>query len=467
MAGRCGCGSSTCSCLLRAGANVHIEGTGSPSNPYTISVPISADGGNGLSAHTDGLFAASGGGGCTEVTLSEVITLRNASGLDPCMTYVVTDWSTGPGTSLPGPNRMYVTATDVNKLSTFVRLQTPLMAPGVGDVGPNRGVYLWDLGLMVEVWDALGNHVRDLGAGTSIADFPWGNLAVSNCDLDQFAFIGGYAAVSALIGASALIMANFRAESSSLDISAGGATLIELLNAEVLGCQLLADTGSTLIVASTKMFGAQVTMTNASTANITNSHINGGGYVANNGGLMTFQDCTFQQNGFFTNSGPGEILALNSEFYGVCTVFKTSGATSADRLVFNTAKCRDALINDTTTTQVMQIIETSVLDSTVQFQGGGGQRDLHASQILATSEVDIISAGGSPTVGMDGCMVMSHSIVTVSVGGRINYSRVSSGFTLTTGAFTHASVLADGNFTQTLTAANTNTYRGFGANTLV
>lgn len=37
MPRNCGCSSQTCSCVIRAGANITVEGNGSPGNPYVIS----------------------------------------------------------------------------------------------------------------------------------------------------------------------------------------------------------------------------------------------------------------------------------------------------------------------------------------------------------------------------------------------------------------------------------------------
>ncbi len=493
MAGRCGCGSSVCSCLLNAGEGITITGTGSPSNPYVISaitadsltvldtasvdltltglnvlsadVNISADPGNTITIQPDGLYSAGGGSSCPdEMTIAEIIALRDASGLDVCLTYVVTDWDLGASSFLPGPNRLIVSATDVDQLSTEVKVEAVGMdSLGIGYVGPTRGHYLWDFGLMVELWDMLGNHIRDFGAGTSLGDFPWGALVALNNDLNQTSFIGGYTQVALLAGTpTALAMVDNEMNAANLDISAADATSILYLIASTHdNLMAVVGAGSALVINELRGYATQFDASDGSMT-ISNVDASQGAFQLTGGGTLTLQDVTSHQNGFVLNSGTGTLAITNSELLGSTGITKTGGG----QLQINGSHVRNCTINGNNTADVANLFNCELSSSLVTFTGSGANRDVNGCEVAgSTLEVDMSAT--SPLTAAASVTVDSGSTLTIHADGDIQDSEIGAAFDLSTGAFSHNSVLAKGAFTQTLTANNTNTYKGFGADTLV
>ncbi len=87
-----------------------------------------------------------------------------------------------------------------------------------------------------------------------------------------------------------------------------------------------------------------------------------------------------------------------------------------------------------------------------------------SSNLLAGGALSL-TTGANPAALID-TQVLGGGL-TMPAGSSVTFSRFSAGCAINLGAFAHASVVVDGAYTQTLTANNSNTYRGFGANTLV
>ncbi len=561
MAGRCGCGSSVCSCLLSAGDGIAITGTGSPSNPYVIT--------------------ATGGdeGGCTpvELTIAELVALRDAASLDVCTPYIVTDWVSGAG-SLPGPNLLVARATGVDTLSDDVLIQTP-----VAISGPNRGKFSWDAAFMIYAENSFGTQILDGGLGT-IDQYPWEASTWGYNKLELVTFTGGYAVTSAAVAAGVTFSGNrcygvgqlildftgasetqiiqnntmqgtvtIRTGSSQFTLIAseiyGAAAVgpvvidndstiapasigIGIHNSKIVGSSIHTDAGDTAIgiltcqitkgtiecdsadIALTDCVLDNTMVTNSGSAQlaITDSALTGASSISLSGsGLLSVTnsslanvsslthtssgDCTLQysiveNNSSVTTSEDGVVTLLRAVLSNGATVdaaaagsitvdgsniinnaaaFSFGGATRQLYIESSTV-ANGGVVNQSNTgdTGVDRLVTSFVSgDCNVNFSGtaGGGTINVTDLHLTGTSNFNVIDSGTGDDC--DGNVVGGESVLNVQNGGGINASRVFGSAVLNTGAFTHNVVLLDGDFTETLTAANTNTYRGFGADTLV
>ncbi len=106
-----------------------------------------------------------------------------------------------------------------------------------------------------------------------------------------------------------------------------------------------------------------------------------------------------------------------------------------------------------------EITGSASLDFTSCTGGGVTNNDVRAGGSLAV-------VSGAANAVATGNQIGAGSL-TISSGGSATKCRISTGAILDTGAFAATSVVVDGAITQTLTGANTNTYAGFGLNTLI
>ncbi len=89
------------------------------------------------------------------------------------------------------------------------------------------------------------------------------------------------------------------------------------------------------------------------------------------------------------------------------------------------------------------------------------------AQTAVAASAGLNVASGAAPVTVLGSLVDSGALLTVPTGGAATSCHVSAGASINTGAFAATSVVVAGAITQTLTADNTNTYAGFGLNTLI
>lgn len=121
---------------------------------------------------------------------------------------------------------------------------------------------------------------------------------------------------------------------------------------------------------------------------------------------------------------------------------------------------------DTATDSVIgAVIQSSLLTLTGLAGDTGDQSLVYRSTFVADSTVTITDPVG-PTAVAD-TVVSGLSVLNVDTIGAVANSEVRAGSTLNTGAFAIAGVVVTGGLVKTATAANTNTYAGFGADTII
>lgn len=374
-----------------------------------------------------------------QITIAALVALRDAADLIVGINYVVTDWTTA--NSLPGPNYVLARATDVDKLDQFVLVHTPgLLYFGV-DIGPTHGIFAWDvLATMIELWDALGNHVYDLG-GTGIDDFPWGFPVWSNNTLIAPVFTGGYAVTAAAAAASFVFTGNVM-NGGVIDLTGTGT------GSSISRCAFLAGTtvttGGTAQISETTFTGAS-TLTNSGTSSVSIGFCHFDGTVSvTDTASVSISQAVFSASSL-TASNTAQVSLQSSSLLGATVTSDTTG-----------------------TPALLQIEGSEIVSSQVSMTGADTGRRITDANIWGESVVAITTAAviGS-TFAVRDCEIGGHSTLNVAALGDIARSRIAMDASLSTGNFSHTSVIIDGAFTVTLTAANTNTYRGFGANTLI
>lgn len=447
---RCGCGATTaCLCVLRAGAGATVSGAGSPTNPYVIS--------------------ATGGSGATcpdPMTIAELVALRDASGLDVCASYVVTDW-TLPN-SLPGPNLLIAHATASDSLSPEVLVSTPVT------LGPDVGQFSWDGALMLELRDLLGNTIRDTNAVGTLDAWVWGSSGLGGGNtVESVTFTGGYAVTSAAVTAGFTISFSGLMQ-ATIDLTG---TVFGLINGVDVGIGATITAGAQFS-STTSTIGAGTTITNAGTGpmTITGSTLNEATVDTTGGtGALTISRSTLSFSNV-TLSGAGAVtvtdcqLISNSQVYGASPYSLTLENTLLDNSsVDNTGVNQLVSIEDT---QARGRCEINLSFATASFPGGAtcrvlrcellGNSDLAVSgttvpdftnvRILSESSLHAVSAGSD----MTDVVVDLASTLNVQAGGSIIASRVTLEATVNTGAFFHDAVIIEFPGTTTLTASNSN-----------
>lgn len=146
---------------------------------------------------------------------------------------------------------------------------------------------------------------------------------------------------------------------------------------------------------------------------------------------------------------------------------------------------------ETTGTNELRLVDSTVTGSTISQQRTNGPNyDRFSSCTFSNCVVTLtgaagptgststaveVTSGGVLTVddpGGSGTFLQNTSVTTgahlvIQAGGSVLKSRIAGGGTLNTGAFAHTGLAVEKSTTTTLTAANTNTYAGFGVTTLV
>lgn len=446
MAPRCGCGSSgVCNCLVTAGTGVTVTGSGSTGNPYVVS---------------------STAGSCVTTTLAAITALQTAGTLNTCTTYIVTDWVTP--NALPGPNFLFVRAVAANKLSEDVRVYCSGQVDAVLGtyVGPVRGKYMWG-GLIPGMYyleSVLGNRVSDLsGTLATIDALPWNTFLVRENTIDTVTFTGGYATLSTLAAASGLNLSENKITGGTLNLT-GITTVVAITDCEMVSPNLIL-VGPIVVVDSCSLAsGAKIDLT---------------GKTA---GSLTMRRCSIKQDqatvgtAAITFDGDANLVLNDVELLG-----SNLGYSSDTDVTWSNVQMNHTTVLATAGTRGFAVTGTSMVDSSVfQTRTGGptsvdtlsrsslvgasfslsGATNPATNQLFEKIVVDVgdIAATNPATANpMLAVVVEGAGILNVTAGGSISSSRVSCGATLNTGAFAQTSVIVDGAFTKTATAANTNT----------
>ncbi len=463
MAPRCGCGSSgTCNCLITAGDNIVVTGAGSPGNPYIVT----GTGGGG------------GGASCVTTTIADLIDLQDAGGLDVCATYIVTDWSTP--NALPGPNFVFVKPVAVDKLNEDVRVYatTDAIEPVLGlYTGPVTGKFYWGAGAisgMYQLETVFGNVLKDIfntdNAGSVLDSWVYDTIFWTDNYIQDVTFTGGHATLSPLAAAS------------------------PISNNRIVGGVVAFGTAAAVSIQGNTWESARVRLGAATTATLLRNNLkpgDGSSWTVDLNGhtaVFTMTDCDIK--GVFPGAPPSIQAAASSNLVvRDCDLHRSrilhqgafpcfvSDASMRESEIQTVAGGRslDVLGVDMLVGGILQnssgtfldIVRYSKINGVVQFTGAADpatNRQIENVQVFAGTLTVDDSSNSSPVSNG----TLENATLTLSAGNSsISSFRVSSGVQLTTGAFNHNFVYADGSFTQTLTANNTNTYRGFGANTLI
>lgn len=415
---RCGCSGSTCSCLIVAGAGINVDGSGSSTAPFVISSEACQD----------------------PMTGAQLVALRDASGLNPCMTYLVTDWVSGTG-SLPGPNLLLVRATKVNELSPQVLVSTPL-----GISGPDRGTFNWNTLIMNELSDQSGNEISDpFAASGTIDSWPWGNTGWVGNKMVSTTFTGGYTVTAAAVAAGYLVLGNDLGNSAIIDLT--GVTSGFLISNSFEGSPNITS-GLSLGISYSRI-GAGTTISNVGTSSI----------QLNNA-------TTLQANIAAFGTGPNaSISILRGLIDGLTAQVSNSGSNTlqlSDCQILGqsavTSNCAGGLNGD-------QLVSSVLVDGVVRFTSTvdpGVSRVAQGLDVNSGTVTIADSTGASNAAPASHLDVSGASTITISSGGSISNSRASANATIVTGAFAHTSVIVDGQFTVTLTAPNTNRLKNKG-----
>lgn len=405
MAPRCGCGSSsTCACLVTAGDNVTVSGTGSASNPYVIN---------------------STGGSPVVTTLAALGALQAGSALVPGQTYVVTDW-TQP--NLPGPNRMTFVAAAVNDLNDFVLIDTPLTL----ELGPNRGIYNWALGQLIYVEDGLDNKIEAVGS-TAIADFPFGNVAWGGNTI-----IGSGPGLTGAIAAAAAgcgFAGNL--------VQGGGVNMTAWLTGNISSSTF--RTGTLTCGADTTASSLFLDNCNVSVAAVATS-------------ILEYSSVVQSP---FTVSNPNSFSLSHSEIKGG-TTFTDVAATRG--FVIDRSTLIDAtIVHDGSTGGTDEdhlencLIQASALNWQQTVDPAGDQY-VRESSITGNSVVNITDPDTITFMFAEN-VVQMESTVNLQAGASIQNSRFAALATVNTGAFAHVALIVEYDGVTTLTANNTNKRR--------
>lgn len=376
------------------------------------------------------------------LTIAALVALRNAGTLVPGTTYIVTDWTTTNAFPVSGDQPLVATAISATQLSEFVQVITNLGFHG--NLGPNWGLFAWDTPGMLELHDSQGNHVRqDNPAATGIIDsFPWGAPNVQRNIVNNGTWLGVAAAANTF---SFQIVENTFHE-----------TTLDLGNVTAGG------------------------------GNISSSRFEGGSVQA--GDSLDIQESTFDSSlsvlGLSASQGiaihrssvSGVVQILNATagiFINDSTILGSGSLVQATNVsLLRVLRCTglNGQYQSTSSGSVgTQYVTDTQNDGLIGFIGTSKGRGVNQSRVQSGSSI-VVTESAASSSGIDAVTavdVVGASTLNVAATGALRNSRVAAAATLNTGAFSSQSVIIDGLFTTTLTAANSNTLKNsLGSNTV-
>ncbi len=441
------------------------------------------------------------------MTRAALITLRNAGGLSKDCDYVITDHVQG---RLIAGTTLHLQAIDANTLSIAVNIRTPY------DNAAWSGIYDIDLGVLLEVTDALNNTVR---GATMISNFDWGNSAwtnnlvdnatvtvsygssrsVSSCIFSSGAsviltgWLGGLLYNCKFDGNSTFTFTNGNASFTNCVISNFGVgNFANYTAGNTISGLVIHDNGSLLNSSNTSaVFGiSDITIRGGSAINRSGATAPMTGFLVDfmNFAFMTqtptygaifFVRVIASGSAITANGNGGAFTAIQCQFFGglanvlsnttgntinIQTVvtqqgrfITTSGGSFTDRIQ-NTNILADGLVQFTGTRTANNFVYSSTIVS-------GGTVDISGSGVNA-NRLTISDGGTYAANAAGGCLASSGTITTRATlfhnGGNSDTFWLSLQSVIYTGANNHTNFGASDSLSKVLTAPNVNKFNHMG-----
>lgn len=407
--------------------------------------------------------SSAGSHGCAadEGTWTQIRAIRNASQLEPGCTYTVTGYSRG---CLNNDVRIVLTASDVNAFSLDVEVHTGW------DNSAWQGIYDLDLNRVHALRDNLGNEVRG-NAGAEVDRFPWGNTRWTRSEITD-----------------SVVYADCASTTLTVD-------RLRVVNAGIVDVRGAAGA----IRYSTVPDGARVYLNGATGLTISQLSMSSRARIyGNNSSAVRMLETKMDSEAYWNFIGRDDVRSTYSSFGSTSRTYYTGGT----RQWFTYSK----ISSYAHVRQYNGIIQTYYMSmdsyAEIRNEAGAGTwliygahydsrgyiRNYNTAQarsyydhvdsrgemnyrgtINATTYYNNVTSYGRIIV--DGatvvyaCRVDSQSILTLTGGN--HYRNAVSGYARLTAPFNTRSVIANGSWAQTLTAANTNKMRDYVNNTLI
>lgn len=489
---RCGCSGSVCNCVILSSDTVLVEGSGTPGNPYVLTAESGGGGGTfivegtGITITGTGtlvdpyVISADGGSTCVTTTIAALTALQTAGTLDTCATYIVTDWTTP--NALPGPNFLFARAVAANKISEDIGVYATVNATDVAVglyTGPVRGKYFWAGAVtgMYYLESSTQNKITDLialgGAGGTIDSWVWNKLQFRENEINSVTFTGGYATMSALAVSGVTTFEQCRIDKGTLNLT-GLTTSVQFINTDMVEPVFVLAGPTSRFQDCDFGRGARITTTGKTAGSLIMSSCR----TAQDGAAFTGTTITYDGDGTLTMAAI-DMLGSNIEIHSDATMNWYNSSLDGNSVVVAAAAARGLNLVDVhlvagTIAQLrsggaanVDTVRYSTITGAVNLSGAvdpGTDQVLDGVRLfLGQLNVTDPVATGTPVSSIH----IDSGTLNVNAGGSASVIRIFGGATLNTGAFAHQDVDLSGSFTVTLTAANVDTYRGFGSSTLI
>jgi hypothetical protein len=441
------------------------------------------------------------------MTRASLIALRDAGGLNKDCDYVITDHVQG---RLVAGTTIHLQAVDANTLSIAVNIKTPY------DNVAWSGIYDIDIGVLLEVTDALNNTVRGI---LMVSDFDWGNSAWTNNLVDNASVTVSYGnsrSVSSCVfshGASVILtgwigglLSNCKFDrNSTFTLTNGNASFINCIitnfgagnfanytAGNIISGLVIQDNGSLLDSSNTSSAfgisditirgGSAITRSGA-TAPMTGFLVDFMNYAfmtqASSYGAIFFVRVIASGSNIIANGNGGAFTAIQCQFFGgLANVMSnsTGNTISIQTVVTQQGRCVTTASGSFTD----RIQNTNILaDGLVQFSGTRTSNNFVASSTITSGgTVDVsgsgvnanrltISDGGTYVANAaGGCNASSGTITTRATlyhnGNTADTFWLSLQSVIYTGANNHTNFGASDSLSKVLTAPNVNKFNHMG-----
>lgn len=397
---------------------------------------------------------------CPEVmTRGQLLALRNAGNLDMSCHYLITK----SGNGCLGDVVIELHPVDVDKLSTQANIHT------THDVEAWQGRYDITSNTIEELKDDRGNQVSGT-TQTEVNAFPWGNTRWTDV-------IVRHATVQTECDTQLTVTETTFETSSTTDLR-----------------------GATGFIRASKFGEDSIVQFNAAAISVTATTLNSRARIYGNGSTaVTLTYLHMDSEAYWTFAGRNDVRAIYSRMGSTSRVYFTAGDrqwfyyTSLDSyahvrqlagtiqmyysnldsygefrneagagvaFIYGLNVSSRGYVRNYNTNRIRLYYNTVDSRGEIQFRDA-------ADAILYYSNISgyaILTMQGTATI-VYGQELNSNARLTVNGGN--HYRNRQSSYSRIITAFNTRNIYADGSFTQTLSAANSNTYRGFGISTLV